>query len=91
MIIRQFPVAHNLYKKYCKLYSQTTLQDLYAMEDDYQSQAEFNLHESLEKHDIESTLPTIELNFNKAHKNIESELCNETRKLLKQQKILAEK
>lgn len=48
MIIRKFPMAQNLYKKYCQQYSKSALQEVYTQEDDFLSQAEFSLREGIE-------------------------------------------
>lgn len=47
MIVRQFPMAQNLYKKYCQLYSKPGLQEIYNQEDDFVAQAEYALKEGL--------------------------------------------
>lgn len=48
MTIRQFPMAQNLYKKYCQLYSKSALQEIFNQEDDFVAQAEFALKEGIE-------------------------------------------
>lgn len=48
MIIREFSMAQNLYKKYCQLYSKTSLQDIFMQEDDFLAQAEYSLREGIE-------------------------------------------
>lgn len=48
MIIRKFPMAQNLYKKYCHQYSKSALQEIFLQEDDFLSQAEFSLREGIE-------------------------------------------
>lgn len=52
MTIRQFPMAQNLYKKYCQLYSRSALQEIYNQEDDFVAQAEFALKEGIEVEDF---------------------------------------
>lgn len=47
MMVRTFPVAQNLYKKYCNLNSRATLQDIFSQEDDFVAQAEFALQEGI--------------------------------------------
>lgn len=47
MIIRTFPTAHNLYKKYCHLNSKSALQEIFTQEDDFVAQAEFALREGI--------------------------------------------
>lgn len=43
MIIRAFPMAQNLYKKYCYLNSKSALQEILTQEDDFVAQAEYAL------------------------------------------------
>lgn len=47
MIIRSFPMAQNLYKKYCNLNSKSALQEIFNREDDFVAQAEFALKEGI--------------------------------------------
>lgn len=92
MIIREFPLAQNLYKKFCQLNNVTALKDIYLQEDDFLAQAEMTLEESLDSYiKLDSSLIEITNNYKKAHKDIESELCDDHRKLMKQQKTLEEK
>lgn len=92
MIIREFPLAQNLYKKYCRLNNLTALKDIYLQEDDFLAQAEMSLEESLDSYiKLDSSLIEITNNYKKAHKDIEGELCDDHRKLMKQQKMLEEK
>lgn len=48
MIIRKIPLAQNLYKKYCTMYSKSALQEIFMQEDDFLAQAEFALREGIE-------------------------------------------
>lgn len=92
MIIREFPLAQNLYKKYCQLNNVTALKDIYQQEDDFLAQAEMSLEESIDSHiKLDSSLIEITNNYKKAHKDVESELCDDHRKLMKLQKSLEEK
>lgn len=47
MMVRTFPVAQNLYKKYCHLNSKTALQEIFNQEDDFVAQAEFALQDGI--------------------------------------------
>lgn len=47
MIIRKIPLAQNLYKKYCTMYSKSALQEIFMQEDDFLAQAEFSLREGI--------------------------------------------
>lgn len=92
MIIREFPLAQNLYKKYCQLNNVTALKDIYQQEDDFLAQAEMSLEEAAGSFiKLDSSLIEIANNYKKAHKDVESELCDDHRKLMKQQKSLEEK
>lgn len=56
------------------------------------AQAEMALEEGLETPlTLDSTLLGVSNSYKKAHKDIESELCDDDRKLMKQQKALEEK
>lgn len=92
MIIREFPLAQNLYKKYCSLNNMTALKDIHLQEDDFLAQAELALEEALDSYiKLDSSLLDICGNYKKAHKDIEVEICDDYRKLMKQQKSLEEK
>lgn len=58
MIIRTFPMAQNLYKKYCYLNSKSTLQEIFNQEDDFIAQAEFALREGISK-EVKNSIFTI--------------------------------
>lgn len=47
MIVRTFPTAQNLYKKYCNLNSKTALQEIFNQEDDFVAQAEYAFREGI--------------------------------------------
>lgn len=92
MIIREFPTALNLYKKYCQLNNTTALKDIFLQEDDFLSQAEISLYESKDTQTkLEQSLIEITNNYKKAHKVVEAELTDDHRKLMKQQKSFEEK
>lgn len=92
MIIREFPTALNLYKKYCQLNNPTALKDIFLQEDDFLSQAEISLHESKDTQSkLEQSLIEITNNYKRAHKDVEAELTDDHRKLMKQQKSFEEK
>lgn len=92
MIIREFPLAQNLYKKFCQLNNVSALKDIYLQEDDFLAQAEMSLDEALDSCiKLDSSLLDISSNYKKAHRDLEAELCDDQRKLMKQQKALDEK
>lgn len=86
MTIRAFPLAQNLYKKYCQVHSPSALKDIYTQEDDFLSQAEMVLREGLSSDQID--LPVAASFYKKASKYLEADLCEEARKLQKLQKDL---
>ena len=92
MIIREFPLAQNLYKKYCHINNTSLLSDIYTQEDDFMALAEMSLKESHKTHSkLDLSLTEITNNYKKAHRDVESELCDDQKKLMKQQKLLEEK
>lgn len=92
MIIRCSPIAQNLFKKYCMEFSVSVLKDIFNQEDDFLSQAQFNLRECIAAAPtLESNLSSIGSLYKKAHKDVEAELCEDTKKILKHQKVFNEK
>lgn len=61
MIIRSFPMAYSLYKKYCLQCSMPTLKDILNQEDDHISQAQFAIREGFQE--VKKIL--IKMNLNK--------------------------
>lgn len=49
MTIRAYPVAQSLYIKYCKQHNTQALNEIYIQEDDFCSQAETFIAESLDE------------------------------------------
>ncbi|XP_058063487.1 vacuolar protein sorting-associated protein 16 homolog [Anopheles bellator] len=91
MTIRRYPLAQNLYKKYCQLNSLSTLKDIYSQEDEFLAQAEITLREALQHDNLDATIPDVSANYRRAGKLIEAELSEETKKLIKHQKLLNDK
>ncbi|XP_035910618.1 vacuolar protein sorting-associated protein 16 homolog [Anopheles stephensi] len=91
MTIRRYPLAQNLYKKYCQLNSLSTLKDIHSQEDDFLSQAELALREALQLGNLDASIPDISGNYRKASKTIEADLADETKKLIRHQKLLQDK
>ncbi|GAB0090509.1 Vacuolar protein sorting-associated protein 16 homolog [Sergentomyia squamirostris] len=92
MTVRSFPMAQNLFKKYCQQYNVSALKDIFTQEDDFASQAEFSLREGFaEMAGLETALSITANAYKKAHQDLEAELCEEGRKLIKQQKVFSEK
>nr|XP_040230562.2 vacuolar protein sorting-associated protein 16 homolog [Anopheles coluzzii] len=91
MTIRRYPLAQNLYKKYCQLNSLSTLKDIHSQEDDFLSQAELALREALQLGNLDASIPDISGNYRKAGKPVEADLADETKKLIRHQKLLQDK
>lgn len=92
MIIREFPLAQNLYKKFCQSNNVTALKEIHLQEDDFLAQAHTSLEEAVDSTiKLDSTLIEVTNSFKRAHKDIESELSDDHRKLMKQQKLIEEK
>ncbi|XP_037955262.1 vacuolar protein sorting-associated protein 16 homolog [Teleopsis dalmanni] len=91
MIIREYPVALNIYKKIMSQSSRIALYEIYNSEDDQKSIAEYHFANALESDTLESHLPAITNSYTQARKNVEAELCSETGKIMKLQKVLTKK
>ncbi|ENN73876.1 hypothetical protein YQE_09530, partial [Dendroctonus ponderosae] len=98
MTIRNFPVAQALYIKYCKEYYKSALAEIYIQEDDFPSQAQMIIEESLSDkvHNQNSHLRDSQLTvaieaYNKGRKDLYASMCEETLKLSKFQRELEEK
>lgn len=59
MIIRSFPMAYCLYKKYCLQCSMPTLKDILNQEDDFMAQAQFAIREGFQQVRVFSRFPTL--------------------------------
>jgi hypothetical protein len=46
MLIRKYPMAQNLYLKYCQTFNPDGVRDIYEQEDDFQSQGALFIRES---------------------------------------------
>ncbi|KAH1027550.1 hypothetical protein HUJ05_001035 [Dendroctonus ponderosae] len=94
MTIRNFPVAQALYIKYCKEYYKSALAEIYIQEDDFPSQAQMIIEESLSdknSHLRDSQLTVAIEAYNKGRKDLYASMCEETLKLSKFQRELEEK
>lgn len=91
MIIREYPMALNVYKKIMNEWSRTALYDIYNSEDDQKSIAEYHFRNALESNSLESNLHIIANSYTQGRRNIEAELCSDTSKLMKLQKSLNNK
>ncbi|CAD6994611.1 unnamed protein product [Ceratitis capitata] len=86
IIIREYPMALNIYKKMMNEWSRTALYDIYNQEDDQKSIAEYHFRNALESDSLESNLPIIANSYTQGRKHVEAELCADTGKMLKLQK-----
>ncbi|XP_055851662.1 vacuolar protein sorting-associated protein 16 homolog isoform X1 [Episyrphus balteatus] len=91
MIIRDFPMAFNLYRKAMAECSRTALTDSFHTEDDHQSIAEYTLRYALKDGNVESNLLIIANRYSQGKRIVEADLCTETGKILKLQKALNQK
>ncbi|XP_065372038.1 vacuolar protein sorting-associated protein 16 homolog [Calliphora vicina] len=91
MIIREYPMALNIYKKMMNEWSRTALYDIYNTEDDHKSIAEYHFRNALESETLESNLSIISNSYTQGRRNVEAELCSDTSKLMKLQKALTTK
>ncbi|XP_054746626.1 vacuolar protein sorting-associated protein 16 homolog isoform X2 [Anastrepha obliqua] len=86
IIIREYPMALNIYKKMMNEWSRTALYDIYNQEDDQKSIAEYHFRNAIESDSLESNLPIIANSYTQGRKHVDAELCADTAKLLKLQK-----
>ncbi|VEN47400.1 unnamed protein product [Callosobruchus maculatus] len=94
MTVRSFPVAQALYIKYCKEHNQQALNEIYIQEDDFSSQAETFIADSLDdrkNHMKESLLSSAAEAYKKGRKDLYALMCEEAVKLSRFQKEHEEK
>ncbi|XP_055906009.1 vacuolar protein sorting-associated protein 16 homolog [Eupeodes corollae] len=91
MIIRDFPMAFNLYRKAMAECSRTALTDSFHTEDDHQSIAEYTLRYAIKDKNVDSNLLIIANRYSQGKRIVEADLCTETGKILKLQKALNQK
>ncbi|XP_017856244.1 PREDICTED: vacuolar protein sorting-associated protein 16 homolog isoform X1 [Drosophila arizonae] len=91
MIIREYPLALNMYKKIMMESSRTALYDIYNTEDDHKSIAEYHFYNALESEGLESNLSNIGNSYAQGRCTVEAELCADTARMLKLQKTLSTK
>lgn len=87
MIIREYPLALNIYKKIMFESSRTALYDIYNTEDDHKSIAEYHFYNAIDSEGLESNLANIGSSYAQGRCTVEAELCNETLRILKLQRI----
>ncbi|KAL7729315.1 hypothetical protein ACLKA6_008893 [Drosophila palustris] len=89
MIIREYPLALNMYKKIMTESSRTALYDIYNTEDDHKSIAEYHFYNAIDSEGLESNLSTIGNSYAQGRCTVEAELCTDTSRILKQQRSYA--
>lgn len=91
MIIRDYPLALDMYKNIMYQCSRTALYEIYNTEDDHKSIAEFHFCNAIDSEGLESNLSLIGNSYAQGRCTVEAELCAETGRILKLQKTLATK
>ncbi|EDV90801.1 vacuolar protein sorting-associated protein 16 homolog [Drosophila grimshawi] len=91
MIIREFPLALNMYKKIMMESSRSALYEIYNTEDDHKSIAEYHFYNAIDSEGVESNLSLIGSSYAKGRCTVEAELCTDTLRLLKLQRTLTAK
>ncbi|KAH8311776.1 hypothetical protein KR044_008047, partial [Drosophila immigrans] len=91
MVIRDYPLALNMYKKIMSESSRTALYDIYNTEDDHKSIAEYHFNNAIDSEGLESNLSLIGNSYSQGRCTVEAELCEDTARILKFQKAHANK
>ncbi|KAK4881688.1 hypothetical protein RN001_005007 [Aquatica leii] len=94
MTIRNFPVAQALYIKYCREHNSQALNEIFIQEDDFNSQAQGFVTESLDEkktHTRDASLTSATEAYKKARNEVGYSICEETLRLLKYQRLLEDK
>ncbi|KAF5302481.1 hypothetical protein FQR65_LT08571 [Abscondita terminalis] len=94
MTIRNFPVAQALYIKYCREHNSQALNEIFIQEDDFNSQAQGFLAESLDEkktHTRDASLTSAAEAYKKARNEVNFSICEESLRLLKYQRSLEDK
>ncbi|XP_062127143.1 vacuolar protein sorting-associated protein 16 homolog [Drosophila sulfurigaster albostrigata] len=91
MLIRNYPLALNIYKKIMSESSRTALYDIYNTEDDHKSIAEYHFNNAIDSEGLESNLSLIGNSYSQGRCTVEAELCADMARLLKMQKTHANK
>ncbi|KAB0802860.1 hypothetical protein PPYR_05046 [Photinus pyralis] len=94
MTIRNFPVALSLYIKYCRQHNPQALNEIFIQEDDFNSQAQGFILESLDEkktHTQDASLTSAVEAYKKARNDVSFSICEEALRLLKYQRSLKDK
>ncbi|XP_053605989.1 vacuolar protein sorting-associated protein 16 homolog [Plodia interpunctella] len=93
LTIRSFPLAHALYIKYCASHNREALRKVYVQEDDFQGQAATHIRDAIEQTNpgsVEASLISARDCYKKGKNDFGASICEDTRKLCKQQSSLQE-
>ncbi|KAL3280278.1 hypothetical protein HHI36_017772 [Cryptolaemus montrouzieri] len=93
MTIRGFPIAQSLYIKYCKKHNIQALNEIYIQEDDFSSQAEMFIMQSMDdekSHMRDSFLSSATEAYRKGRKDLYASMCDEALKLVRYQREIEE-
>lgn len=93
LTIRSFPLAHALYIKYCSIHNREALRQVYVQEDNFAAQAHSHIREALSHNNpgsSEASLISARECYKKAKNDLGVSICEDARKLCKQQSSLQE-
>ncbi|CAG9787321.1 unnamed protein product [Diatraea saccharalis] len=93
LTIRSFPLAHALYLKYCASHNREALRKIYVQEDDFPGQASTHIRDALEHTtpgSAEASLISARECYKKGKNDLGASICEDARKLYKQQSSLQE-
>ncbi|XP_063827549.1 vacuolar protein sorting-associated protein 16 homolog [Ostrinia nubilalis] len=93
LTIRSFPLAHALYLKYCASHNREALRKVYVQEDDFYGQAATHIRDAIEQSNpgsVEASLISARECYKKAKNDLGVSICEDGRKLCKQQSSLQE-
>lgn len=93
LTIRKFHVAQALYIKYCRMHNPEALNKIFVQEDDFNSQAEGKIVESLkinESHNNDALIEAVDA-YKKGKNDLCASVCEEALNLRKHQRLLEEK
>ncbi|XP_044761312.1 vacuolar protein sorting-associated protein 16 homolog [Coccinella septempunctata] len=89
MTIRAFPISQALYIKYCKKHNIQALNEIYIQEDDFASQAEMFILQSMDdekSHMKDSFLSSAAEAYRKGRKDLYASMCEESLRLVRYQR-----
>ncbi|XP_034828699.1 vacuolar protein sorting-associated protein 16 homolog [Maniola hyperantus] len=93
LTIRSFPLAHALYIKYCASHNREALRKVYVQEDDFTGQAATHIRDAIDQTNpgsVEASLISARECYKKGKNDLGVSICEEARKLCKQQSSLQE-